>query len=87
MTTNKLKNQKVINTIKIDEKIANDVIGTDDRVGDDFKWLGKWLLRGGHLGWNLNNKKGSSLTKIKRTANKNAFIYGHMIYTNWVVKR
>jgi len=41
MTTNKLKNQKVINTIKIDEKIANDVIGTDDRVGDDFKWLGK----------------------------------------------
>lgn len=33
MTRNKFKNQKVINTIKIDEKIANDVIGSDDRVG------------------------------------------------------
>ena len=33
MTTNKLKNQKVINTIKIDEKTANDVKGTDESGG------------------------------------------------------
>lgn len=40
MTRNKFKNQKVINTIKIDEKIANDVIGSDDSVGDDFRLSG-----------------------------------------------
>ena len=40
MTRNKLKNQKVINTIKTDEKIANDVIGSDDSVGDDFRLSG-----------------------------------------------